>query len=183
MHYEEGEVPCSKRGRDFSAAHAMDVRGPSNQTRVRRMLIHSSRFGSVDVQPDDLLLFREGLIGYNHLRHWVLLADEHHPLVAWLQSVANPQMAMAVVRPRRFLPTYNVRVTRGQLAPLELNADSLMFVLSILSKNDGQLTLNLRAPLVLNLQRQLGRQVITSDEQPTQHPVAQLPSVQLRKTA
>jgi flagellar assembly factor FliW len=147
------------------------------------MLVQSSRFGSVDVQPDDLLLFREGLIGYNHLHHWVLLADEHHPLVAWLQSVANPQTAMAVVSPRRFLPDYNVRVTRNQLVPLELSPEAPMFVLSILSKNDGQLTLNLRAPLVLNLQRQLGRQVITSDEQPTQHPIAQLPAVQLRKIA
>jgi len=147
------------------------------------MLIQSSRFGSVDVQPDDLLLFREGLIGYNHLRHWVLLADEHHPLVAWLQSVASPQMALAVVSPRRFLPNYHVRVTRSQLLPLEFNDQSPMFVLSILSKNDGQLTLNLRAPVVLNLERQLGRQVITSDEQSTQHPVAHLPPVQLRKIA
>ena len=147
------------------------------------MLIQSSRFGSIEVQPDDLLLFREGLIGYNHLRHWVLLADEHHPSVAWLQSVANPQMAIAVVSPRRFVPDYHVRVPRSQLAPLQLNAEAPMFVLSILSKNDGQLTLNLRAPVVLNLQRQLGRQVITSDEQPTQHPIAQLLTVQLRKIA
>jgi len=147
------------------------------------MFIQSSRFGSVNVAPDDLILFREGLIGYNHLRHWVLLADQSHPAVAWLQSVANAQMALAVVSPRRFLTNYHVRVPRSQIAPLELDPQAPLFVLSVLSKNDGQLTLNLRAPLVLNLQRQLGKQVITSDDQPTQHPVAQLPVPHLRKIA
>jgi flagellar assembly factor FliW len=44
------------------------------------------------------------------------------------------------------------------------------------------LTLNLKAPLIINLDRRLGRQVITSDEQPV---VLTLPSAPplLRKSA
>lgn len=39
-------------------------------------------------------------------------------------------------------------------------------MLSVVSQSDGDLTLNLKAPLVINLDRRLGRQVITSDDQP-----------------
>ena len=44
------------------------------------------------------------------------------------------------------------------------------------------LTLNLRAPLVINLDRRIGCQVVTVDPQPMQYELANLPA-ELRKSA
>jgi flagellar assembly factor FliW len=49
---------------------------------------------------------------------------------------------------------------------LEITPEDQAFVLAVLARNDGQLTVNLRAPIVINLDRRLGRQVVTTDEQP-----------------
>jgi flagellar assembly factor FliW len=146
------------------------------------MQIHTSRFGSVAVEPQDLLLFRDGLIGYSRLRQWVLLADVAHPHVAWLQSATNAQVALAVVSPRRFKPDYQVRVSRSQLDELELSTGPV-FVLVVLSHNEGHLTLNLRAPIILNPDRHLGRQVVTLDEQPLQFSIAAVEPAQVRRSA
>lgn len=147
------------------------------------MLIDTSRFGSVRIEPDDILLFPGGLFAFSHLRHWVLLADAENEAVGWLHCVSDPHVAMAVVSPRKFAPHYQVRVPRSQVATLELTAATPAFVLTIVSRTTKELTINLRAPLIINLERRLGRQVITSDEQSLQYPIADIPSHILRKSA
>ena len=130
------------------------------------MQIATSRFGLVDIETDDILCFPTGIAGFEETQHWVLLADADNDAVAWLQSVQEEAIALAVVSPRRFVADYQVRVARSQLAGLELSAAEDAHVLAILARHEGQLTLNLKAPLVVNLDARLGRQVITSDEQP-----------------
>jgi flagellar assembly factor FliW len=146
------------------------------------MVIITSRFGSVRVKPEDVFTFPHGLIGLESCRRWVLLSDAENDAVGWLQSANLPETALAVISPRRFLPDYQVHVSRGQLAPLELNGIDQAFVLNIVAKNDGRLTVNLKAPLIINLNRRIGRQVVSSDDQSVQFELS-APSVKLRKSA
>jgi flagellar assembly factor FliW len=146
------------------------------------MLIHTTRFGSVEIEPEDILLFSNGLIGFAECRHWVLLSDADNESVGWLQNIARPDLAVAVVSPRRFVPEYQVRVARGQLDALELSEVDQAYVLVVVGKNDRTLTINLKAPLIINLDRRMGRQVVTNDDQPMQLELRTLP-VTLRKSA
>lgn len=132
------------------------------------MRIHTSRFGSVEIQADDILLFPCGLVGYEHARHWVLLADESNSSVGWLQSVSDPQLALPVVSPRRFVRAYQVRVAKRDIAALSLDELNQAHVLCVISRSGESLTANLRAPLIINLERHLGRQIVTVDDQPLQ---------------
>ena len=53
------------------------------------MKIHTTRFASIEIEPDDILFFRNGLLGFEDCRHWVLLADADNSAVAWLQSTVS----------------------------------------------------------------------------------------------
>mgnify|MGYP002623739809 FL=1 len=149
---------------------------------IAGMEIFTTRFGQVTIDAEDILLFPNGLLGYEDHQHWVLLADADNPAVGWLQSVTRPGLAMAAVSPRRFVPGYHLRVDRAELSGLQLGKEDKAYVLTLISSHEGQLTTNLRAPVVINLQRRLGRQVVTSDEQPLRHVLAPAP-VPLRKSA
>jgi flagellar assembly factor FliW len=146
------------------------------------MKISTTRFGSVRIEADDILLFPAGLVGFEDCRHWVILADADNESVGWLQCVSRADVALPVVSPRRFAPQYQVRATRGQLAPLQLQPQDQAYVLAVVSKDDRRLTLNLRAPIVVNLSRRVGRQLVTTDNQPVQFDVGYLPAP-LRKSA
>ena len=74
-------------------------------------------------------------------------------------------------------------MTRGQLSPLELSQFDQAYVLAIVSRGDDELTLNLKAPLIINLGRRIGRQVITTDEQPLALELPARTRVVLRKSA
>lgn len=139
------------------------------------MQIDTTRFQTVDIRADDILLFPAGVFAFEKMRHWVLLSDADNASVGWLQSVSNASVALPVVSPRRFVPDYQVRVNRSQLALLELTAPDEAFVLTVVSRNEGRLTVNLKAPLIVNLDQRLGRQVVTNDEQPLQLDLAAAP--------
>lgn len=146
------------------------------------MLLHTTRFGTIQVETDDVFLFSNGLIGLEDFRRWVLLADAENDAVGWLQSTSHPDVAVAVVSPRRFVANYQVRIPRAELAHLELDELDRAFVLSLVSRNQLGLTLNLRAPVLFNLDRRLGRQVVTIDEQPIQWDLP-VPILKMRRSA
>lgn len=146
------------------------------------MQLSTSRFGTVEFEIEDILHFPQGLVGFEDSRHWILLADADNEALGWLQSMHRQDLALPVISPRRFVPGFQVHVAKKQLAPLELTQFDQAFVLSVVSKSGNELTVNLRAPLIVNLDRRLGRQVITLDEQPVALSLA-TPAVTFRKIA
>lgn len=146
------------------------------------MKIETTRFGTVEIEDQDILDFECGLIGFNDSKQWVILADTENPAVAWLQSLLDPSLAMAVVSPRRFIPNYQVRLSASELSPIRLTDVDQAFVLCVVSRNDNRLTMNLRAPIIINLDQKIGAQIMTSDDQPLQYPFANL-STNLRQSA
>lgn len=146
------------------------------------MEITSTRFGTIRVEPQDVLHFPQGLIGFETCCHWVLLADATNDAVAWLQSVSRPEVALPAVSPRRFVEDYRLRITAADLQSLDPAGGGEIYVLTILGHDQGRWTLNLKAPVVINLSTRCGRQVVSQDDQPLQ---MQLPTISplLRKTA
>jgi flagellar assembly factor FliW len=146
------------------------------------MQIQTTRFGCLEVEADAILTFPTGLLGLENCRHWVLLADSHNEALGWLQSTSRPDIALAVVSPRRFVPYYQLRVARSELAPLALRDVKEAEVLAIVGRNEQSMTLNLKAPLVINLEQRVGRQVVSSGDQPVQYSL-EAERVPLRKSA
>jgi flagellar assembly factor FliW len=133
------------------------------------MRINTSRFGRIDVDAGDIIQFPSGLPGLEDCREWALLADSTNDALGWLQCTTRGDMALAVVSPRRFVPDYQVRIPRSELTPLAISDISQAQVVVVVGKTDTTLTLNLKAPIVINLEARTGRQVVASGELPLQY--------------
>ena len=133
------------------------------------MRINTSRFGRIEVDAADILRFPSGLPGLEDCREWALLADSENDALGWLQSVSRGDVALAVVSPRRFVPDYQVRIPRSELSPLALTDMQQAQVVVVVGKTGTTLTLNLKAPIVINLEARTGRQVVASGDLPLQY--------------
>lgn len=133
------------------------------------MRINTTRFGRIDVDAADILTFPSGLPGLEDCREWALLADASNDALGWLQSTTRGDIALAVVSPRRFVPDYQVRIPRSELTPLSITDVRQAQVVVVVGKNGTGLTLNLKAPIVINLQARTGRQVVASGDLPLQY--------------
>lgn len=146
------------------------------------MRINTSRFGRIDVDAGDIIRFPSGLPGLEDCREWALLADSTNDALGWLQCTTRGDMALAVVSPRRFVPDYQVRIPRSELTPLAISDISQAQVVVVVGKTDTTLTLNLKAPIVINLEARTGRQVVASGELPLQYELT-IQRQPLRKSA
>ena len=135
------------------------------------MIVNTTRFGQIEVSQEHVILFPQGLIGFETCRHWVILPDTSNPDVAWLQSVSQGQVALPIMSPRKLEIEYKVNVSRRQLTPISMHASDRVFIMTIISKTGRTLTTNLRSPLVINMTRRLACQVVTDDAQPLALPL------------
>lgn len=129
------------------------------------MVIKTSRFGEVQLNPEDVLTFKEGLLGFQDLRQFVLLDDPNDDIFAWLQSCELPSIAFPVLEPELFGHKYNVNFNRTDLESLKIQAGETPAFLSIITiPNDPtQMTANIKAPIVINLEQKIARQCVLQD--------------------
>ncbi|MFM9025654.1 MAG: flagellar assembly protein FliW [Planctomycetaceae bacterium] len=133
------------------------------------MRINTTRFGLIEVAAGDVIRFPSGLPGLEDCREWALLADAANDAVGWLQSTTRGEVALAVVSPRRFVPDYRVRIARTELQPLALADVRDAQIVAVVGKTGTTLTLNLKAPIVINVATRTGRQVVASGDLPLRH--------------
>ena len=146
------------------------------------MKYETRKFGTLELDPDAILVFPDGLIGFEDQQHWVLLSESNSDTVGWLQSLDDPGLAFCVVTPGAFVADYILKVHRRELDALPWAREDRSLVLGLVSHHGSYLTMNLRAPLLINLDRYVGRQVICSDDRSLRHPLP-VQSIPLRKIA
>ncbi len=129
------------------------------------MLIQTSRFGSVEISEDDILNFSEGILGFAGLDKFVLLDDPHDEIFAWLQSCQNPQVAFPVLEPELFTENYKIELSRHDLDALQIKSleGTRSFTIITIPEDPTQMTANLKAPIVINLQTRHARQCVLQD--------------------
>jgi flagellar assembly factor FliW len=181
VHEEHEEIVREKR------VYGHCTRRGTNTGKASAMQIVTQRFGLLDIEPDDVVRFPQGLLGMEDCRHWVLLSHAPDDPVFWLQSTVRPSLALATVNPARFVPGYDLRLPRSELAPLRLESLADAQVLAVVARQPTlqygmATTLNLKAPLVINVALRLGRQVVASGDAPLRY-VLTPPAVPLRKVA
>ncbi len=129
------------------------------------MIISTSRFGQVELKTEDVLTFNEGLLGFGDLRKFVLLDDPNDEIFAWLQSCEAPAIAFPVLEPELFAAQYKVNLTKGDMEALKLTSQDKARYFSIVTIPDDptQMTANLKAPVVVNVEARIARQCVLQD--------------------
>lgn len=135
-----------------------------------------SRFGEIEYDPKKTLSFPEGLIGFEHLREFVVIPSSKEGLLFWIQSVDDAQIAFVLTDPTNFFLDYKVVPDQSECAKLGLDNPEGCLSLSVVTVHpDKKITLNLQAPILYSPDKCCGLQVIlekTKYESRTPLPVA-----------
>ena len=108
----------------------------------------------------DVIACPAGLPGFEQCRGFVLMAAEGTEFQC-LSSVDGPPASFVVVDPRRVLPEFRCQLGDADRHSLQADPDTTLLWLSmVMLEEGGAVTVNLRAPIVINPERMLGQQVI-----------------------
>lgn len=143
------------------------------------MEVQSTRFGTletVEVPEAALFVFPEGVPGFPDHHAFALIEDERQTAFSWLQSLHDPSIVFTLIKPEELVTAYEPAFNDQALESLQLTADGVhvdIRCIVVFWEDQQLLTANLKAPVLLNRKRQLGKQVILSDDRyPLRHPIA-----------
>jgi flagellar assembly factor FliW len=126
------------------------------------MTVETSRFGEVTFTENDLFEFPWGLPGFTDLRRFLALSLAEQPSFVWLQSLDDPKVALPAADPWLIFPDYEPRMPAYATEALDLRnpEDFTILCVVVVTKDAQEMTMNLMAPIVLNLKSRRARQVM-----------------------
>ncbi len=130
------------------------------------MKINTKYHGEVEVEEKDVIQFEGGIPGFLEEKKFTVipLAEDDSPLHI-LQSVETPELAFVTTNPFTFFKEYDFELTESVIEQLKIQNEQDLIVLSIITVKDPfeESTANLQAPIIINMKKQLGKQVVLSD--------------------
>ena len=113
-------------------------------------VLHSSRFGRLELPSDAVIEFPNGLIGLGGTQ-WALLAHAEDSAFVWLHCIDDPELAIPVTNPWRFFEDYAVDLSDEEAARIGIDdADSTSVYVTVRAAEElGDFTANLRAPILI----------------------------------
>ena len=137
------------------------------------MKITSSRFGEIEIDDEQQIFFKEGLLGFENLKSFVLLPVNNSMIFTWLQSTEEGEIAFLLTDPFMFFPGYEVELDESIREDLQIDAAKDVVIQAIVTIPEAgvkDMTANLLGPLVINVNDRIGKQtVLTQTNYTTRH--------------
>ena len=132
------------------------------------MNVKTRHFGDVEIDDSKVITMDNGLFGFENYKKYVLLYDsssDEIPNIQWLQSLDEELLALPVMIPTTVVPDYNPVVedeTLGSLGEWK-EEDVSMLVTVTVPEDIKKMSINLKAPIVINTATMKGCQVVAEN--------------------
>jgi flagellar assembly factor FliW len=137
------------------------------------MLVHTTRFGDIEVEERLIFDFFKGLPGFARERRFAFLPhkvdEDGKPIFAYLQSLATPELTFLLADPFNFFPDYEFTIDDATEAEIGTSTDNMPMVWSIAMIPDRveNMTVNLVAPVLFNVENHKAAQMILDNNKYT----------------
>lgn len=130
------------------------------------MKIQTSRFGEIEVDENLVFDFIEPILGYDHLRKFVLVDNQPDSPFKWLQSLDDGNIAFPVSFPSYFGIDYQFVIPEDKSNKLELTGSDNLITFNIVCIPHGKpenTTINLAGPIIINAENQSAMQLVLNN--------------------
>jgi flagellar assembly factor FliW len=115
-----------------------------------------------------------GLLGFERMKDYLLIANPAEEPFGWLQVKGDTSLAFVVLNPFLIVPDYSPDIPPADVEFLGLSdAQDAMLLNIVTVHKQGQATMNLKGPIVINRHTGVGKQVVIANatDYSVQHPL------------
>ena len=126
------------------------------------MQINTIRFGQVEIDDNKIIIFKDGIPGLEEYHDFAILRFEDSYPIIWLQSIQDEAVCLPVLDTFTVMPDYAFNIDDEDVKELELIGPEDLHIISVLVIPDNieQMTMNLAAPVIINLSTGKAKQII-----------------------
>lgn len=138
------------------------------------MIIQTRFFGDVEINDEEIFVFPEGVLGFEDSRKFVLLDVPKNDLFKILQDVERKYVSFVIAVPWGIQGGYDISIPDEDLFRIQIQRKEQVLVMNIVTMPEAfeKSTINLLAPIVMNVEARLGRQyVLNEGRYNTKHPL------------
>lgn len=131
------------------------------------MRVRTAHFGEIEFDMAKKICFENGLPGLEEDTEFALLSQEDSEPICWLQSLIHTGIALPVLNPFVICPTYEFDITDSDIDKLQILDVKDVCILNVLVIPCGDpdaMTINLSAPIIINMKNRQGRQIFLNDK-------------------
>lgn len=135
------------------------------------MKIDTKCFGQIDIEEDKIIDFNSGLPGFPNNKKFVILSDEKDETLDsnfyWLQSVDDGQTAFAMLNTLAVIEDYSPVIDRDTMEDFKevKEEDLLVYNIVVIPEDPTKMTVNLKAPVLINYVEKKGMQVVANNDE------------------
>jgi flagellar assembly factor FliW len=130
------------------------------------MEIKTRFFGNQTINPDSIIIFPEGIPGFEKLKRYKLFHQEGSDKIYWLQSVDDERLSFSTTQPGYFKINYQFVLTDNEQAILQADETSELVFLVLLHQDENETSSgkqptvkgSINSPLVINIDSRIGIQ-------------------------
>lgn len=126
------------------------------------MKVNTKCHGEKEYGEGEIILFQKGIPGFEHLRKFILFPVEENEVFNILHSIEDEEIGLVVVSPFFSIKDYEFDLNEEKLEELQIGNEEDILILNTvtLSSDISNITINLKAPIVINMKKKLGEQII-----------------------
>jgi len=117
-----------------------------------------------EITVSQTVTFPNGIPGFEASRRWVVLAAEGATPLRRLHAIDGVEASFLALDPRQVLEGYRCELSDADCARIGADMTTALLWLALVSvEPNGAVTVNLRAPIVINPKTMMGQQVLPHD--------------------
>lgn len=135
------------------------------------MKLNTRDFGEVEIAEDKIITFIQPPFGFEKMTRYTFLYDrEIGERIVWMQSVEDPELCFILFDPTVLAAFYHP-IVPDQLQEELGEGELLCWVIGVVPEDFSKTTLNLKSPIIVNMQQNRAAQVILDQDYPIRYPL------------
>lgn len=127
------------------------------------MLVNTKFFGEIEIDEKSILNFEEGIPGLEDNHRFVMLDVDSKTSIKCLQSIDNSTLCLIITSPWDYFHDYEIELYDDDIEKLGIKSENDVVVYNVLTVHDEKMTVNLVAPIVINIDNNKAKQIVFSN--------------------
>ncbi|CAG7841075.1 Flagellar assembly factor FliW [Clostridium haemolyticum] len=130
------------------------------------MKLETKCHGIIEYNKDDVIEFKKGIPGFDNLKKFINFPIENNEVFSVLHSIENNEIGFIVTSPFSVINDYEINLDDNVINRLKIEKEKDVLVLNTVTLHSKleNITVNLCAPIVINIKTKLGEQIILNNE-------------------
>ncbi|GAA0746552.1 flagellar assembly protein FliW [Clostridium oceanicum] len=126
------------------------------------MKLNTKYHGTIEYEKKDIIHLEKGILGFENLKKFILFPAVDNDFFSIIHSIEDKDIGFVVTSPFEILKSYELSLKDSIIKKLKISKEDDVLILNIVTLNSEieNITVNLKAPIIINVKEKLGEQIV-----------------------